>query len=45
MRKLSKKIVKTDKMVQLYGGEGGTHNTNWYCSKGSDSYCTNYVCH
>lgn len=43
MRKLTKKAVKTEAMVQLYASEG--KNTNWYCQKGNDGSCTNYVCH
>lgn len=42
MKKLTKKIVKEEKALQLYGNESCT---NWICNPSmSDSHCTNVWC-
>lgn len=43
MRKLTKKVVTEETMVQLYGNEHCS-GTNWYCKAGVDGGCTNYYC-
>lgn len=43
MRKLTKKVVKEEKVMQLYINEI-CQPKNWYCRPGVDFNCTNYYC-